>query len=140
MERFEILPGCWSGWQMFPGYFGEHCVPYSSPVLFHEVRPLKTGKGLLRVKFLNAMYAEGVQTFELDLRVLKRSTSYLIAELVHGEKKTSDRCAVISHIEFDWIRYCCPEIWWSRPPTSCSGAGQKNVQTYLGELFLGRNV
>lgn len=80
------------------------------------------------------LYAEGVQDFSLDIRILKRSTDYLIAELLYGDRD-SDRSAVISHIEFSWIERFCPSLWYNRPPSSVSAAAQSSVSLYLSEVF-----
>lgn len=138
MTQFIIAPNYWYAWQMVPGYTGEHCVPYCSPIFVREVKPLKTGKGILHLKFINAMYAEGGQGFELDLRLLKRSENYLVAELKYSDSSMQDRCAIISHIEFEWLRQFCPELWGAKPPTDCSGAAQSSVSLYLNEIFLAR--
>ena len=59
-DSFSIFAPGWYGWQMNPGYFGERCVPYFSPIHVTRVTPLKTGKGILEIDFWNVCYAEGV--------------------------------------------------------------------------------
>ncbi len=71
-----------------------------SPIRVDAVTPLKTGTGLLRLAFFNAAYAEGVQDFDLTLRVLMRAPTYLIAE-IEGEQQ---RAAVIGEIGFAWLQ------------------------------------
>jgi hypothetical protein len=58
---------------MIPGYFGQRNVPYSSPIFVERIVPKKTGKGILTLDFANVFYAEGVQNFSLDLKILKHS-------------------------------------------------------------------
>ena len=99
------------------------------------VKPLNSGNGNLKIKFVNAMYAEGVQSFDVDLRILGRYENYLIGEIDHHGTSITGRVAIISHIEFDWIRQCCPEIWWSRPPASYNAAIQGSISLYLDEVF-----
>ena len=77
--KLQLMPRYWYGWQMLPGYFG---VPYFSPIWVQEVTPRKTGKGILAVKFINMLYAEGVQDFHVNLRILKHEASYLTAEIL----------------------------------------------------------
>jgi len=123
---------------MIPGYVDERNVPYCSPIWVERVVPRKTGSGILTLDFVNALYAGGVQGFALDLKILKRSTDYLIAELLYGSKD-AERVAVISHIEFAWIERFCPELWWNRPPSSVAGLATTSVSIYLSEVFgLGR--
>ena len=131
----QIEPGRWFGWQMIPGCSGNRNVPYFSPVLVQRVTPRKTGKKILTGSFINVFSAEGVQNFELDLRILKHEADYLIAELLYGDEVPPDRSAVISHIEFEWIRRFCPDLWFSRPPTSVGGSAETSVSEYLSAVF-----
>lgn len=121
---YTLAPQTWAAWQMIPGYIGERCVPYCSPIWIHSVQPLKKGSGHLRLGFNNMLYAQGVQDFTLDLRVLKRAENYLVAELDYGPESIKDRVAVVSHIEFEWLKTFCPQLWCHRPPASCSSAAQ----------------
>ena len=135
MPGFQLTPECWYAWQMFPGYFGSRCVPYSSPIYMQFVKPLKSGMGNLNIKFVNAMYAEGVQGFDVDLRILGRYENYLVGEIDSCGASNTGRVAIISHIEFDWVRQCCPEIWWARPPASYNATIQGSISLYLDEVF-----
>ena len=121
---------------MIPGYFGERSIPYCSPIYVTGFRPLKTGKSTAKISFYNALYAEGVQDFELDMRILYRGKNYLLSELLYGESAGDDRCAVISHIEFGWVRSFCPELWTEHPP-SRTKAGDGSISLYLDEVFFG---
>lgn len=120
---------------MIPGYFGERSVPYCSPIYMESVRPLKTGRGILHIEFINVFYAEGVQGFSPNIKILKRAKDYLIGEIIYNEYEDSGRCAVISHIEFEWVKQFCPELWYHRPPTSCSNIAQNSITEYLNEVF-----
>jgi len=114
---------------MNPGYFGERCVPYFSPIHVTCVTPLKTGKGILEMDFFDACYAEGVQNFQgMRLKLLMRAENYLIGQLLgHGSEV---RSAIISHIEFEWLRLFCPHIVEAHPPSE-SGS----VSMYLDRIF-----
>ncbi len=124
---FSLTRGQWYAWQMLPGY-GE--LPYFSPIFVHEIKPLKTGNGVMRVAFLNAGYAEGVQDFEANLKVLKRTERYLVADLGYN-----DRTAIISDISFPWIEKFYPHLWATSPPSRCSAAAQNSVSAYLDETL-----
>ena len=119
---------------MIPGYGGERNVPYFSPIRVSRVTPKKTGRRILNVSFRNVLYAEGVQHFQLDLRILTHRPNYLIADLIYGESGP-ERSAVISHIEFEWIRRMCPGILSARPLESMSPLAQGSVSIYLDEVF-----
>jgi hypothetical protein len=133
-DKLKLAPNCWYAWQMIPGYIGERSVPYCSPIFMQRVVPRKTGKGVLGVSFVNVFYAEGVQDFSLDMRILKHAADYIVAELLYGNDDP-DRVAVISHIEFKWIERFCPRLWFHRPPSSLNSAGTGSVSAYLGEVF-----
>lgn len=128
MEPFTLSPDTWRSWQMFPGYFGERMTPYCSPIRICRIEPLKSGKGLLRLTFFNAFYAEGAQDLTLDLKVLKRASNYLLADLPYDE----ERSAVIGHIEFSWLEAFCPKLLAAHPPLSYS-----SVSLYLDGVFSG---
>ena len=132
--KLKLTPESWYAWQMLPGYVGERNVPYCSPIFVQRVVPRKTGKGILGLDFVNVLYAEGVQGFSLDIRILKHSANYLIADLLYGDSGL-DRAAIISHIEFGWIERFCPSLWYHRPPSSVAGAAATSVSLYLTELF-----
>lgn len=130
MGAFKLTANHWFGWQMFPGYFGERCVPYCCPIYVTRVTPLKTGKGTLDLAFWNTGYAQGAQDFELRLRMLYRASDYLVARIDYGESDETERCAVISHIEFGWIEKFCPHLWHNHPPHD-----HGSVDLYLREIF-----
>lgn len=133
--RLQLAPDGWYGWQMLPGYGGGRNVPYFSPIRVTRVTPKKTGKKILTVSFLNVLYAEGVQDFTLDLRILKHEPDYLIADLLDDGSGQEGRAAVISHIEFEWIRRFCPDLWTANPLESKGSAAQGSVSIYLDEIF-----
>ena len=138
MKQFEMTKEKWFAWQMIPGYTGERSVPYCSPIYLKSIKLLKTGKGIIQVDFINAFYAEGVQDFSLRLKVLKRAENYLVGDIIYSGEKDSGRCAVVSHIEFEWVKRFCPELWYYRPPSSCSGIAGNSITEYLNEVFLKR--
>jgi hypothetical protein len=132
--KLKLTPESWYAWQMIPGYIGERNVPFCSPIYVRTVTPQKTGKKILNLEFINALYAEGVQNFSLDLKIIKHAADFLIAELLHRDNGP-DRAVVISHIEFKWIEHFCPDLWYHRPPSSIGGAATTSVSVYLNEVF-----
>ena len=133
-RKFKLGPQQWYAWQMIPGYVGERNVPYCSPIFVTGVTPKKTGKGILQLEFINVLYAAGVEYFSLELRIIKHSADYLIADLLFGPEGP-DRAAVISHIEFAWIERFCPSLWYHRPPASFDPVVAGSVSLYLSEVF-----
>lgn len=131
-NRLVLEPRHWYGWQMLPGYIGDGFQPYFSPIHVHQIVPKKSGKRILRLDFFNALYAEGAKDFELDLRILKHENTYLVAELVYGPSH-SERTAIISTIDANWIRRYCPDLWdSSRLPMDAS---YFTVSAHLDDIF-----
>jgi hypothetical protein len=98
------------------------------------VTPRKTGQRRGIIRFFNAGYAQGVQDFSVQLRVLMRATNYIVAEIIE-DSADSPRTAIISHIEFEWIRLLCPELWNGRSPERFDPLEQNSVSLYLHKLF-----
>jgi hypothetical protein len=132
--KLKLVRDTWYAWQMIPGYIGERNVPFCSPIYVQTVTPRKTGKKILNLEFINALYAEGVQNFSLNLKIIKHAADFLIAELLYKDDGP-DRAAVISHVEFQWIERFCPDLWNQRPPSSIGEAATNSVSVYLDELF-----
>ena len=132
---FILHPGRWFAWQLIPGYMGERCVPWASPIYMTKVTPLKQGKGILSLTFDCPLYAEGVTHGERLIQVLVRAENYLVGLIVEESPVHNKRCAVISHIEFEWIRRSCPEFYYQRPPTDFGYAEQSSVSYYLDAVF-----
>lgn len=126
----------WYGWQMLPGYAGELCIPYFSPVFVKDFKALKTGNGLFRIDFLNVAYAEGMQDFSMEIRVLKRAKDYLVGDIVEGKSVNPARCAIISNIEWGWLQRFCPELLVRHPLLSSSDPSSESLNRYLNEVFL----
>lgn len=133
--RIKLEAKRWYGWQMLPGYGSKVYDPYFSPIWVQGVTPLKSGKGVLSLQFINVGYAEGVQDFSLDLRVLKREASYLLSTILYGADGPRDRTAIISHISFEWIQRFCPGAWTSRPIPSSGIIAEDDVNHYLNTTF-----
>jgi hypothetical protein len=127
-KPFTLTRNRWYAWQMMPGYIGK---PYLSPIYVREVKPLKTGKDMLRLQFDNVYYAEGVQDFDLNIKILKRSEEYLVGELVYGGDSDVDRCCIVSKISFDWLQMAFPEYMKNNPLKH----GTEGVEAYLSRIY-----
>lgn len=135
---FTLQPRRWYGWQMIPGYVGEHCVPFCCPCRVNEVKPQKSGKGLLTLDVWVTGYAEGGNMGDAPLRVIHRGDSYLIAQILYPDAPEINRCVVISEIEFEWVRRFCPQLWQEKPPER-QGAGAGSLTSYLEAVFRPEN-
>lgn len=130
-QKLTLETGHWYGWQMLPGYAD---LPYFSPIYISEIEPLKTGKNMLSLTFVNAMYANGVKEFEQTLKILSHQEQFLVADITSSNQ---NRCAIISEISFSWIKQCVPEIWYFKPPSHFDGLASSECNYYLNTLFLG---
>jgi hypothetical protein len=134
-RRFTLRTGRWYSWQMLPGYVvNNEFRPYYSPIYVEVVTPLNTGKSVVRIKFLNAAYASGVQYFEMTFQVLKRADSYMILEIVE-DAGPCQRYAVIGGIDVDWLRDNFGGWYEKNPPGLAADPYQADVQRYLDSRF-----
>lgn len=123
---------------MLPGYLG---TPYFSPIWIEGVTPRKTGKAILGLTFINVFYAAGVQGFDINLRIMKHEQDYLVSEILDGSNGSNDRTAIISRIDFDWIRLFCPTFWEdtsylrSMANDRLGGLPQQTASEYLSRAF-----
>ncbi len=115
---------------MLPDYAGE---PYCSPILVHQVVPLKSGQAILHLRFFNACYAKGVQDFRLDLHVLWRSPEYLIAELLYNTSEPAWRSVIICNVSFAWLTRKLSWIIEGNPPNT-DQADAAAVTEYLNRF------
>jgi hypothetical protein len=134
-ERFELFRGKWYAWQMIPGYAGGpgEVVPYFSPIFVNEVTT-KPGSRVMSLTFFNALYASGVQGFQLDLGLIRRAETYLVAAIHNDDGSLTDRVAVISDICFEWIERFCASVWTAGTAKG-SLRNPYDLQAYLHEMF-----
>lgn len=132
MSKLMLEPMHWYGWQMLPGYSVDRVVSYFSPIYVWSTRPLNSGRRELALRFLNAQYAEGVQSFALDLRIVTHAQDYLVAEIIHNDER---RAGIVSRIGFEWIRRFCPELWEAHPPRSLDPLEESSVSDYLSAVY-----
>lgn len=123
---------------MIPGYVSSGCVPFCCPCWMNEVMPQKSGKSLLKLDVWVTGYAEGVNMGEVDLKVIHRGDTYLIAQIVYPAEARMNRCVVISEIEFEWVQRFCPMLWEQNPPERL-GPCAASITAYLDAVFRPEN-
>jgi hypothetical protein len=102
-QPFFLAQARWYGCTMYPGYAGS---VYQSPILIRAVLPLKSGKGWLRLAFLNAFYAPGAREFDKRFRVLNRSQRLIaLEEAADG----SERIIIVENLTTEWLRHVWPQ-------------------------------
>ncbi len=134
-REITLLPGEWYGWQMLPGYFGVDYLPYCSPIRLKSVTPKKSGKGILRLEFFNALYAQGVENFKMDIRVLKRASAYLVGEPATKSQSEADRTVIVSVLEMEWLRYFCPILWQKTELSAMGQISRGEIGPSLDRIF-----
>lgn len=105
-----LAPGAWWGWHEIPAPrrgWG------ASPAWLTDVRPLGSGRGDLRLGFIEALHPVAATRRSVVLRVTHRGVSHM-AGTVRAEDGTI-RTAVIAVADFDWLASFCPEFWRRRP-------------------------
>ena len=129
------MPG-WFAFQMLPGY-GSSFEPFFAPIHLRRVQPLKTGRGELKIDYLNPFYAEGVHLFEnVRLKVLVRADNYLVARLLESSNAGGARTVIIGTVGFSWLAACCPRLLAAMPPASLLAPDAGDVAAYLDQVFL----
>lgn len=108
-------------------------MPWFSPIHVTRLTPLKTGRGLLELEFFHAFYAQGVQDFKLQLKVIHRAENFMAGRIMDAEGY--DRLGIISHMEFGWLEKFCPELIRTIPPDSPGNAWYDSVSIYLNSVF-----
>jgi hypothetical protein len=94
---------------------------------------MKTGQGLLELEFFHALYAVGVQDFNIRIKVLQRAENFMAGRIIDTEN--GERLAVISHIGFEWLEKFCPELMRTFPPDSPCNRWGDCVSAYLDSIF-----
>jgi hypothetical protein len=110
-DPLTIAAGAWWGWHEIPSPnpgWG------ASPILLTEVKPLGTGRGDLRLDFIQAMHPVAASRRRVVLRVTHRAATH-IAGTVRDADGTI-RTAVVAVADFAWLASFCPELWKRRPP------------------------
>ncbi len=92
-----LQSGNWYGWTMTPGYGDE---PYHSPIRIDKSTALRTERGLIDLSFLNLGYAAGVRNFQIQMRVIARTNSFLVLR-----EDDLDRTMLVEPLTRGWLVY-----------------------------------
>jgi len=102
--------GQWWGWLEMPA---RHPGWGASPIFVTEVKPLKTGKGILRLGFVHVMRPKQASRRTADLTIIQACASHLVGTFEDDDG--TRRTAVVSAADFDWLRSWSPLLWQRRP-------------------------
>lgn len=108
---YMLKPRCWSGLTEVPAY-GTHFV--STPVYVSAVKPLKTGKGLLQLEFIQPLAPGGGRNRVIVGKVVQKTKDHTKV-LFEDQEELAPRTAVLSSSTFDWLETYCPELMTRRP-------------------------
>lgn len=129
-DLFTLEQSRWYAWEMLPGYTGNR---YYSPIRVEDIQPLQTGRGIFRLRFWNAYYAEGAKNFSVRLMVLHRGREYMIVKLLYGDDSENDRCGIISPISRSWLHCHFPAIL-EQHQALCEN-GEANLDAHLERVL-----
>lgn len=128
--------GRWFGWLEIPA---RRAGWPASPMFLTVVEPLGTGKGIIRLGFIQPLWPVQGRSRRVDLRIVQHRADQII-----GRFKDEDgigRTAIISAIDLPWMASHCQLLWKQRPPEAptmfIDGApfGDASVEAYLSKLF-----
>lgn len=130
---FAIQPRHWFACRTVPDLRIGWSSMAASPVFVTEVEPLKTGKGILRLKLIPLLYPTGPSEIQIDLRVIHHREGYLVG--VAKELAGAEHTVILEQVSFGWLEQHCPSIhnrmhssWW-KPETVQEGLDHRYGST-----------
>lgn len=97
---YTLHPGNWYAAEFIGDEFNADCCAYS-PIRVETILPLKSGRGLFRLKFHHASYPEGVQDKEYLLQTIERGSRFLLAR---SQSHQPPRLVQLYDIDWGWLR------------------------------------
>lgn len=138
-EKFSVAPRRWYAWQTTPGDDEAAGLRPCTPFFITGVMPLKTGKGVLRLSGIAALYPTAARHLRVDLRVALHQPDHLVGTFVDASGRV--QTAIVREVDFRWLTLYCPEFWYRFPPSRFvlheMGFSTKvdDAQTYLRAAF-----
>lgn len=108
-DKFELKSGQWYGWIEAPAHASRWPV---GPVLLTEIKPLKTGNGLLELTVIKPLNPGGAVRADVVLQVMQRQADHLVAQWSTNGREVT---VVLCEITLDWIASYCGEHLRRRP-------------------------
>lgn len=109
MAKLELTIGKWWGLLEVPARAPAWS---ASPVLITNVTPLKTGKSLLALEFVQPIHPGGAVERNLTLQVIQHDFDHLVGRYDDAGRR---RLAVLCEADFDWMATYCAEHLRRRP-------------------------
>lgn len=104
MNDFTLQPRTWYAME----YVFRSAERHFSPIWVQEIKPLKTGAGMLRLHFFHANYPEGVQDKIYDLQVVQRFVGHLVA--LRRSDGVADATVILEPITREWFAQHFPSM------------------------------
>jgi hypothetical protein len=98
--KFTIIPGRWYAAELIGDEFYPALRSYS-PIRVDAVRPMGTGKRVLKLRFYHANYPEGVRDKVYILQTIERGSRFLLAKSMDHEPH---RLLLAYEITASWLR------------------------------------
>lgn len=128
-EKLLLHPRRWYALRVIPEIkIGWSCME-ESPILVVDVKPLKTGKGLLQLTFAPLLYPEGPKDLTSDFKVVQHKPCYLVA--VSNDFVGQERTCIFEEVDFQWLEKHTPQllkqmhVGWSPPESAQAGLNDR---------------
>jgi len=105
--QLELEEGNWYAWEITPGYSEK---TYYSPIKIERVRQTSFSPIRYEMEMFNALYAQGVRNFRLDLVVAQACHDALAAYISYGAEPDLSRQVTIRSISWEWIGQHMPRL------------------------------
>jgi hypothetical protein len=127
-EKLQLQQRRWYALRVIPEIKIGWSAMEESPILVIDVKPLKSGKGLLRLTFAPLLYPDGPKELTADFRVVQHKSGYMIA--VSNDFAGEERTCIFEEIDFDWLSKYTPKVLkqinsgWSPPESAQAGLNE----------------
>lgn len=112
MAGMKLREGDWYGLVECPAV-GERMG--ASPILLKRVKPLKTGKGLIQLDFLQPMHPRTGERRQFTLKLLERGSNRIVGVVDDHPRHQS---CVLSPLDETWLNDWCGDLRQRRPTWS----------------------
>jgi hypothetical protein len=135
LAPLALEAGLWFGWVETPPQAPSLA---ASPILVTQVEQLKTGAGLLRLRFIQPLMPCAQGRRDLVLKMLSNHGSHLVASY---REEDATRTVVISDLDLNWLRSYCPELLARRSPSQAlflvddAPLAASSLANYIARIF-----
>lgn len=130
-DKLLLSEGKWYALRAFPEVKIGWSRMDASPVLITETAPLKTGKGIIRIKLIPLLFPVGPKELVAEYRVIHHRSNHMVA--VSNDFAGNEHTLIFEAIDFDWLSKNTPKILaklksgWLMPDST-----QQGLSEYFG--------